>query len=349
MRFDRVRLAAVETCLPPRVVTSAEVEARLAPVYERLRLPAGRLEMMTGIRERRFWEPGTRPSDGAAKAGALLLHVNDIPREKIGVLIHASVSRDFLEPATASVVHDALRLSPSCAMFDLGNACLGVLSAMVQVATMIEAGMIRAGLIVSGETAEPLYEATIRQILADRHLTRQTFKQHFASLTIGSGSCAVLLTDETLAPDAPRLLGGATRTDSSAHHLCREDTGASRASDAAGPLMATDSEALLHAGCALAAQTWVATKEVLDWADTTPAHVFTHQVGRAHQRLLFEALGVEPALDFATVTRFGNTGSAALPTALAVGMREKTMAPGDAVALLGIGSGLASCMLGLTW
>lgn len=349
MRFDRVRLAAVETCLPPRVVTSAEVETRLAPVYERLRLPTGRLEMMTGIRERRFWEPGTRPSTAAARAGALLLDGSPIPRTEIGVLIHASVSRDFLEPATASVVHDALGLSPACAMFDLGNACLGVLSAMGQVAMMIETGMLRAGLVVSGETAEPLYEATLRRILADKHLTRQSFKKHFASLTIGSGACAVLLVDETLAPDAPRLLGGAARTDSSAHHLCREDTETPRDPDAGGPLMATDSEALLHAGCALAARTWEATKDILDWTDETPDHVFTHQVGRAHQRLLFEALGLNPALDLATVDRFGNTGSAALPTALAVGMREKGILRGEAVALLGIGSGLASCMLGLEW
>ena len=73
MRFERTCLAAFGCVLPEEVVTSAELERRLAPVYERLRLHEGRLELMTGIRERRFWEPGVLPSDGSTRAGRLAL------------------------------------------------------------------------------------------------------------------------------------------------------------------------------------------------------------------------------------------------------------------------------------
>ncbi len=347
MRFTKVALELVHAKLPPRVVTSAELEERLAPVYERLKLPAGRLELMTGIRERRFWEPGTRPSEMAARAGAAALKRSGIPPEDIGCLVHASVSRDFLEPATASVVHQALGLGETCAIFDLSNACLGVLNGMVQVAAMIETGLIRAGLVVAGETAEGLHEATLRQILNDATLTRQGFKRHFASLTIGSGAAAVLLRHRDAAATGHRLLGGAVLTDSEASRLCREDTGAPRTE--AGPLMTTDSEALLHAGCALAGRTWEACKRALDWTNETPARVFTHQVGRAHSRLLFETLGLDPALDYPTVDTLGNTGSAALPTALALGTEAKPPAAGERIALLGIGSGLSAMMLGLAW
>ena len=65
MRYQHVCIEALGCTLPPCVVTSAELEARLAPVYERLGLPAGRLELMSGIRERRFFEPGTRPDRSA--------------------------------------------------------------------------------------------------------------------------------------------------------------------------------------------------------------------------------------------------------------------------------------------
>ena len=64
--------------LPPNIVTSTGIEERLAPVYERLKLPSGRLEMMTGIRERRFWDPGTPPSRGAALAGRKALEAASV-------------------------------------------------------------------------------------------------------------------------------------------------------------------------------------------------------------------------------------------------------------------------------
>ena len=61
MRYRHVCVETFTHVLPPHVVTSDEIEERLAPVYDRLHLPAGRLELMTGIRERRFFDPGTLP------------------------------------------------------------------------------------------------------------------------------------------------------------------------------------------------------------------------------------------------------------------------------------------------
>jgi 3-oxoacyl-[acyl-carrier-protein] synthase-3 len=343
--FANSALAALAAEIPPRGVTSAEVEAQLAPVYQRLKLPLGRLELMSGIRERRFWQPHTRPSQAAAAAGEKALAQFAPGREKIGCLIHASVCRDFLEPATAALVHQQLRLAPDCLIFDLSNACLGVLSAMMQVAAMIEGGFIDAGLIVAGETAEPLHLATVKKLLSDATLTRQTIKNHFASLTIGSGAVAVIVANHAKF-GGHRLLGGAAQTASDASQLCREDTSQT---SAVGPLMATDSEKLLLAGCQLAAAVWQKACAALHWDNATPDRFFTHQVGIAHRKLLFTTLGLDVAKDFSTFPRFGNTGAAALPTALAVCQTEKPIAAGEKLALLGIGSGLSSIMLGVEW
>jgi acyl-CoA:acyl-CoA alkyltransferase len=49
MQYHNVCLEAIAYTLPDEVVTSAEIEARLEPLYTRLRLPEGRLELMTGI------------------------------------------------------------------------------------------------------------------------------------------------------------------------------------------------------------------------------------------------------------------------------------------------------------
>lgn len=346
MRFENVAIESVVSVAPPRVVKSTEIEARLRSVYARLKLPEGRLEMMTGIRERRFWEPGTRPSTAAALAGrAALEKAGRAPRE-IDCLVHAAVCRDFLEPATAAVVHGLLGLPPATAIFDLSNACLGMLNAIVMLGGLIEAGQIERGLIVSGETAEGLHEATVRDILDDETLTRNSFKRHFASLTIGSGAAAIVIGRADRA-DAHRVLGGAVMTDSTANELCRENVGGRLRDE--GPLMTTDAEALLNAGVDLAEKTWCATRAVLGWSNGDVDRVFTHQVGRAHRKLLLDRLGLDEARDFPTVEDFGNTGSAALPTAFARGIEEGKVAPGDNIALLGIGSGLSSLMLGVRW
>src|SRR2546426_9700854 len=70
MRYSTVCIESIGYELPKHVVTSAEIEARLAPLYDRLQLPYGRLEMMSGIRERRVLDDGVDPPAAAALAGA---------------------------------------------------------------------------------------------------------------------------------------------------------------------------------------------------------------------------------------------------------------------------------------
>lgn len=345
MRFEAVKIAGLGHDLAPEVVSSEELEERLAPLYERLRLRVGRLELMSGIRERRFYPAGERPSAIAARAGERALANSGIAREDIGLLVHASVCRDFLEPATATFVHDALRLSPSCQVFDLSNACLGVLNGIVLAARMIEAGAIDAGLIVAGEDGRGLVDETIRALLDSPGLTRDSIKPAFASLTIGSGGAAVVVARAKPTDKGGRLVGGALLAATEHNVLCQGD----RTESVSGPLMTTDSEALLQAGNELAGRTFELLLDALSWARSDIQRVVTHQVGAAHRRLLFETVGLDPALDYPTVETLGNTGSAALPTALSLAVEEGLVATGHKVALLGIGSGLNCLMLGLEW
>ena len=69
MIYNNVYIESFAYEIPPLCVTSKEIESRLSPVYERLKLPEGRLELMTGIKQRYFWEKDSLPSDGAILAG----------------------------------------------------------------------------------------------------------------------------------------------------------------------------------------------------------------------------------------------------------------------------------------
>jgi 3-oxoacyl-[acyl-carrier-protein] synthase III len=64
---------------------------------------------------------------------------------------------------------------------------------------------------------------------------------------------------------------------------------------------------------------------------------------------MLSELGLPLDRDYQTFETYGNTGSAALPLTLMKASDAKFFKKGDKVALLGIGSGLTSTMLGLEW
>ncbi len=348
MKYRHVCVETIACTLPPHVVTSEELEARLEPVYSRLGLPEGRLELMTGIRERRFFDPGTLPGQISGETVRKAIAQSGIPPEAFGALIHGSVCRDQMQPATAAYVHAVSGLPQNCLVLDLSNACLGLLNGAAVIADLIELGRIRAGVVVGTEIGRPLVEGTIDRLLRNENVTRKSIKLEFASLTIGSGSAAIVLCDEKLSRTGNRLLGGIARADTSHHEPCAG--GGSNSTDAAGrPQMSTDSEALLYAGVALAEETWELTRRALGWTNDSVDKIVTHQVGKAHRQLLLDKLGLPLEKDFPTVQVLGNTGAAALPTAASLAIEQGHIRSGDRVALLGIGSGLNSMMLGLHW
>ena len=107
MKYTRVHLNAIGYELAPVVVTSADLEERLAPMYATLRIGEGQLEQLTGISERRWWEPGTPLSRGAIASARKALAATGVPAADIGAVIYTGVCRENFEPATACRVHKA--------------------------------------------------------------------------------------------------------------------------------------------------------------------------------------------------------------------------------------------------
>ncbi|HTZ22145.1 MAG TPA: 3-oxoacyl-ACP synthase III [Opitutaceae bacterium] len=344
MRFDHVCLESIATVLPDEIWTSAGMEERLRPLYERLKLPFGRLELMTGIRERRVWPEGRRPSEAGAAAGKAVLARSRIAPGQIELFIHAAVSRDMLEPATASFAHRLIGLPPQAQIMDVSNACLGFLNALTLAAGLIECGQIRCALVVAGEQGRPLVEQTIKTLL-EQPLDRNQIKPYFANLTIGSGAVGAVVCHRSLVPGpAHRLRGGVARAATAHNELCRGDTHGAEALQ-----MQTDSEQLLIAGVQLAQATWTDFARMTGWGTADVQRFICHQVGATHRRKLYEMLGLDLARDFSTFETLGNMGSVSLPATLALAVEAGAVKSGDRVALLGIGSGINCMMLALEW
>lgn len=343
MNFRNVAIESLAYALPEEVWTSAAIEERLSAVYERLGLPEGRLELMTGISERRFWPAGTLASTASAEAGEAALAKSSFARSDIDLLMHSAVCRDRLEPATAAYVHGLLKLPWKTQIFDVSNACLGFLNAMVIAGSMIESGQIERALVCSGENGRPLVENTLRQ-LQGADLTRQTIKPYFANLTIGSGAVAAVLCRKDLTPQPrPLMTAAVVETDTSHNDLCQGDSSGDSLE------MLTDSEELLVAGIAVATRAWERFTVATGWSAATPDCIITHQVGRAHTRGLFKALDLDLRKDYSSFEHLGNVGSVSCPITLALAMESGAYQQGQRAALLGIGSGLSSLMMALEW
>jgi 3-oxoacyl-[acyl-carrier-protein] synthase-3 len=348
MRYQHVCLESLGYALPDEIITSDDIERHLEPLYRRLKLPEGRLELMSGIRERRLWTRDTKPSDKSIESGKKAIAAAGIDPREISCLIHGSVCRDQLEPATACRVHHALGLPENCLVYDVSNACLGLLNGILQVANLIELGQIRAGLVVGTEDSRSLLESTIHALNSDQSLTRDSVKPAFASLTIGSASAAVLLVHEEWSRTGNHLVAAAARAHTAYHELCAGGHEVSPGGQSQ-ILMQTDSEQLLAEGLATGTATFEQFMAASGWNRDTINKTICHQVGGTHRKLMLQSLGLTAERDYATFPWLGNTGSVALPMTLALAIENGFISQQQHVALLGIGSGINCLMLAVDW
>jgi 3-oxoacyl-[acyl-carrier-protein] synthase-3 len=346
MRFNSVYLDAMGYELAPNVLTSDDIENRLEPLYQTLHFQKGQLEMITGIRERRCWDPGFPMYEGAARAGRKALLTSGISANQIGMLIYGGVCRDQLEPATACAVAYELGLSSDTVIHDVSNACLGVLNGMLLIAGAIELGQVQAGMVVSCESCRQIMDLSIERMLATRNM--DIFRKTVATLTGGSGAVAVILTRSDLSGCGHRLLGGIIRNAVQHHQLCKwgPDTGI----PATLPqIMETDSVGVLQHGVALGIETYHCFREEMHWSADLPDKIICHQVGATHQKTILDALGISRDKDFVTYPYLGNIGTVSLPVTAAIASERGFLEKNDRVGFFGIGSGLNCMMLGLEW
>ena len=334
-RYGRTVLLGVERVEAPVVVTSGELDDRLGEVYQRTGLRAGMLEGLVGIRERRRWADDGSFIDGAVAAGRAALAASGVAAEDIGLMINTSLSREWLEPSTAVVIHDALGLPPGCQNFDVTNACLGFMNGMEIAAAMIESGQIDHALVVDSEDSQPVQEATIGRLSADG-VTASDVMQEFAALTLGSGAVAMVLGRADQHPEGHRLVVGVSRAATQHHELCVGDN----------QVMKTDLKGLLEAGLDLSAELWSEAEREFGW-DAGIRRYFLHQISQVHTEAICERLNIEPERAPRTFPEFGNIGPASV--AFTMAGHAADLESGDRVLLLGIGSGLNATCLEIVW
>ena len=347
MKYSKVYMDSIGYELAPVVITSLDIEEMLAPLYKKLHLTEGQLETLTGIYERRWWDRNFQLSDGAIAAAKKALAKSNVKPEDVEILIYGGVCRENYEPATACRVAHALGVNSNAAVYDLSNACLGVMNGIVDVANHIELGHIKAGMVVSCESSREIIELAVQRLLKNPNW--EHFISSIATLTGGSGAIALVLTDGSFSTEKRRkLLGGVNGTAPEFHNLCK--WGMEQLPDGNYmEVMITDSVGILKNGVKLGKRTWGNFLKTLGWLRNKVDKIVCHQVGESHRSTILETLEIPTDKDFATYPFLGNIGTVSLPISAALADERGFIKPGDNVGFLGIGSGLNCMMLGWEW
>ncbi|MFJ1703808.1 3-oxoacyl-ACP synthase III family protein [Kitasatospora sp. NPDC088346] len=208
------RFEALGAHLPTTVRSTPDLVASVE------RLPDVDLARITGVTERRVYD--RRPEAGEDSYGMALKAARDALAHSrheaadLDVVVSASITRfkdgdDFyFEPSFAGLL--ARELGARRAIhFDLSNACAGMLTGVHLLDRMIRAGIVRNGLVVSGEQATRVAETAAREI-------SDSYDPQFASLSVGDSAMAVIM--DRAVDDADRIHYVDLMTCAEYSHLC---------------------------------------------------------------------------------------------------------------------------------
>lgn len=328
----RVGITAAAHVLPPTVLTTDDVQARIERASG-FGLPAGLLERITGIRSRHVVVEGEQwASSLAIDAGRAALERAGRDPAEVDLLLFGSATRDFVEPATAHVVQHALGTNAHC--LDVTNACNSFINGLDLARAMIETGRARTALVVTGETPSLSIRWQVESL--------RGAVEHFAGYTFGDAGAACVV--------EPVASGGLGRTETETHSQ-HWDVGGIFGGGSRHP---RDEDLLYFSGAGHELRR-VFEKIGPAIVDSTLAHaglamddlaaVLVHQVAVPYLDRFCEVTGTPPHLVDRTVDVVGNIASATLP--LQLSRQWERLAPGDQVLLLGLGGGVS--VMSMMW
>ncbi|WP_158809333.1 beta-ketoacyl-ACP synthase III [Beijerinckia sp. L45] len=306
---------------PERILTNHDLEAMVATSDTWIR-------ERTGIRERRIAAEGEVTSDMAVAAALKALAMAETDAADLDAIIVATISPDMPMPACAAIVQAKLGAHKAFA-FDLSAACAGSLYGMTIADQFIRTGSAKRILVIGAELLSRLVDWTDRN-------TCILFGDAAGALVLGPSPdpdrgllSAHLHTDGTMVPSLC-IPGGGSRHPQSAevleHSLHKIAMNGREVYKFAVRVLP---EALNEA--------FAANGVVAGDID----HIVSHQANLRIVESVLDRVGIPMEKCWLNLDRYGNTSSASLPISLDEANRAGRLKPGDLVAMMAIGAGMA--------
>ncbi|MDE3032414.1 MAG: ketoacyl-ACP synthase III [Acidobacteriota bacterium] len=323
-----VGITATGQCFPPKVVTNDDLAQILDTNDEWIR-------SRTGIRERRWVEPGTGASQLGAPALQQALEARGLKASELDLLVVTTVTPDTLFPATACRIQKMVGASNAFG-FDLNAACSGFLFALTTAASMVAAGAARKAAVVGVDIMSTIINKEDRA----------------TAVLFGDGAGAVIV--EQVDPGYG-ILDFEHRIDGSGGEFLFMPAGGSL-KPATAETVANKEHTIHQAGSE------VFKNAVREMADNSRllldrnglkgedlALFVPHQANIRIMDAAAKRLELDPARMMVNIDRYANTTTATIPTALHQAREQGRLAKGDLVILSAFGAGFTWGSTLLRW
>jgi 3-oxoacyl-[acyl-carrier-protein] synthase-3 len=287
----------------------------------------------TGIRARRTLDGSDlATSDLATAAARAALARAQVTPDSLDLLIVATCSGDYPIPSTACLVQAALG-AEQAAPFDLNAACAGFIYGLALADHALATGAATRVLLIGADALS-------------RHLD---WSDRTTAVLFGDGAGAVVL------GPGEGLLGTHLGGDGRRAGDILIPAGGSRHPVTAAALAARRNKLTMNGPEVFRAAVEAMTRALLaavSQAGMCPADlrwVFAHQANARIVRGVAERLGLTLAAFRMNLDRYGNTGAASIPIALAEAAEAGQLEPGDRLGLTAAGAGLTWGAAVLRW
>jgi 3-oxoacyl-[acyl-carrier-protein] synthase-3 len=307
---------------------------------ERTQLKA--VTRLSGVRVRRYVDPGTTNTDLAVPAVEQALKTAGIEAADLGMLLFCSTGQDQAIPHNNVLLQDRIG-AVNAFSFDVKNICSSFATGLHVAAQFIEAHPeLGPVLVVSSEVNSPFLNRGHTQLY------------NLAALGDGAAALVLCATDNV---GQEGFIAGIHRTDPSGKDLIHITGGGSRVleksrerAELADYSFWTDPTGLYEKALetfvpilpeVMAATGWE-SYDALKW-------IVPHQAAKHGVYGVAEVAGVPRDKVYATFPFFGNTASASLPMAFTHAVQEGAITRGDRVLLACAGAGAVSSAISLVY
>jgi 3-oxoacyl-[acyl-carrier-protein] synthase III len=335
------RLESIGLYVPETVVTTVELMQRMVHNLP-LRID---LEKITGVRTRRWRSENETSFTMAMNAAHECLNNSRYRPEDLDIIISTSITRSlqpnhyFFDPAFSLFIKKELGAN-NARHFDISNACAGMITGAFLLDNMIRAGVVKNGMVVSGECITPIAETALNEI-------SDFYSDQFASLTLGDAGSAIILDASGVENEGIDFIEFVTVAKHA--HQC-----IGRPSDlSTGAAMFTKSKEMHEAGlfkrgAFFLDQVLQLYNDHLESYDYIIAHQVTEGAVKAYLKAVSDQLGVSHVPTLMSVQDYGNTASTTLFLVLYNGLKEKKLKQGSKIMFITLASGIGLGAMSIT-
>jgi 3-oxoacyl-[acyl-carrier-protein] synthase-3 len=325
----RAQCVAVGTALPERRLTNAELERMVDTTDEWI-------VSRTGIRERRLVEKGHSLLELALPAATQCLERAGVGPADLDGIIVATISGDYVMPATANLLQHRLGATRAWG-YDLLNACNGFVAALTTAGTMIEAGRARRILVVGGDIMS----------------SRVDYRDRNTCILFGDGCGAVLV--ESGPADGHGIVDWEMHSDGGgAPDLIIPCSGSAQIADAAAlergdQFVKQNGRVVFQHAIRRMAEVCESLLGRLGLSGADVDLLVPHQANLRILEPTAKRLGLPMERVVVNIERVGNTTAGTIPLALADAAADGRLKTGSRVLLAAFGGGLTWGSCYLTW